>query len=378
MNQPSTALLFAAAAGIFAASATCQRLATYDPAAVLEFATSACGSSFTQQSRQNLATRSPSLQDRAGAVAADNVHRRLFTTTGYPADGIDAIPFLAIGAGAPPVQYAAPPGFNQVTAMMLDPIDPSGSTLIVSDGFTIAPYDYAAGAFVIAPKSVPVPPGRMVTGLDFDVWTHDLLVVCDDATILRNPIGGGPWTTIPPAVAVPPLATGIAVCRSAVSSPMVSFFDGTVMDPQTGAVHPFPGAPLAASGVRQHRGMTFFARPAFLGGRGAMFAPTIQVQGSFQAGSADCRIETENAQGPVLIAVDVAPTMTPFPAIPMIDGTLLVNPATSVMGLFAPGLRYLPLDLTEAPVSASVVAQAASLGNGVFHMSDAVHFQTWL
>ena len=57
---------------------------------------------------------------------------------------------------------------------------------------------------------------------------------------------------------------------------------------------------------------------------------------------------------------------------------MLINPATSVMGLFAPGLRYLPLDLTEAPVSASLVAQAATLGSGVFHMSDAVYFQTWL
>ena len=159
---------------------------------------------------------------------------------------------------------------------------------------------------------------------------------------------------------------------------MVSFFDGTVMDPQTGAVQPFPGAPLAASGVRHHRGMTFFARPMFLGGRGATLAPSISVQGSFQAGSTDCRIETENAQGPVLIAVDIAPTMVPFPQLPMIDGAVLINPATSVMGLFSPGLRYLPLDLTEAPVSASLVAQAATLGNGVFHMSDAVYFQTWL
>ncbi|MEC8651055.1 MAG: hypothetical protein VXY92_00710 [Planctomycetota bacterium] len=33
---------------------------------------------------------------------------------------------------------------------------------------------------------------------------------------------------------------------------------------------------------------------------------------------------------------------------------------------------------TAPPVSASLVAQAATLGNGVFHMSDAVSFQTWL
>ena len=102
------------------------------------------------------------------------------------------------------------------------------------------------------------------------------------------------------------------------------------------------------------------------------------MAGSYQAGSMDCRIETENSQGPVLIAVDLAPQMNAISGIPMLDGTLLINPATSVSELYAPGLLYLPMDLTHAPAGAALVAQAATLGAGVFHMSDAVFFQTWL
>ncbi|MEC7583339.1 MAG: hypothetical protein VYE77_03400 [Planctomycetota bacterium] len=376
MNQPSTFLFFAAAAGIFVASATSQRLATYDPAAFREFATGACASTHMLQSTAQLWARTPSTQNSAGAIAADNQRRRLFTTTGFPADGIDQIRFADIGTGTAPINHAAPPGFNQVTAMVVDPLEPNGSALIVSDGFTIAPYDYAAGVFIVPPQAVPIPAGRTITGLDFDVWTHDLLVVCDDATILRNPIGGGPWSTYPPAVSVPPLATGIAICRSMMSSPVVSFFNGTVMNPQTGAVVPFPGAPL--TGGRKHRGMTFFARPVLLGGRGLGLAPQITVRGSYQVGSNDCRIETESGAGLVVVAIDIAPTMTAGPALPVLDGTLFFNPATSITSVFAPGVSSLPLDLTHAPAGVGLVTQAAALGNNVFHLSDALFFQTWL
>jgi len=81
--------------------------------------------------------------------------------------------------------------------MVVDPLEPNGSALIVSDGFTIAPYDYAAGVFIVPPQAVPIPAGRTITGLDFDVWTHDLLVVCDDATILRNPDRRRPLEHLP-------------------------------------------------------------------------------------------------------------------------------------------------------------------------------------
>jgi len=376
MTKPTHLLFAVTAASLLAASATGQRLATYDPGRPLEFATSSCSTAPSYQSRQNLATRTPAPLPRAGAVAADNVNRRLFTTTGFPADGIDVLPFLAIGTGAPPVNYPAPPGFNQVTGMCIDPINPSGTDLLVTDGYSMAPYNYASGTFVLPPQPIPLPAGTTATGLCFDVWTHDIVVVCNDATILRVPAASGPWTVQPPAVPVPPLATGVAVCASSPSTPMVSFFDGTVMDPQTGAVHPFPGAALGA--VRRHRGMTFFARPVWLGGKGTLLAPELKVQGSYQAGSMDCRIETENVQGPVLIAVDLAAGMVPIAGHPKIDGTLLINPATSVTAVFPPGLRYLPLDLTNAPAGASMVAQASTIAGGQFHMSDAALIQTWL
>ncbi|MGC6486516.1 MAG: hypothetical protein ACON4Z_02640 [Planctomycetota bacterium] len=376
MTHTKNLLVAAAAAGILVTTAAGQRLATYDPALPLEFAAASCPSAPAFQTRQNLAARTPSSLPRHGAIAADNVNRVLFTTTGRPADGIDAVPFLAVGTGATPTNYPAPPGFAQVTGMCIDPINPSGTDLLVTDGYQMAPYDYATGTLVLAPQPIPVPTGTMATGLCFDVWTHDVVVVCSDATLLRVPIGGGPWTVSPPAVPVPPLATGVAVCGTAPSAPMVSFFDGTVMDPQSGAVLPFPGAALGA--VRRHRGMTFFARPIWLGGKGLSLAPQLQVKGSYQAGSMDCKIETENVQGLVLIAVDLAPAMVPIAGHPKIDGTLLINPGTSATAVFPPGLRYLPIDLSNAPAGAALVAQAATIAGGQFHMSDAAFFQTWL
>lgn len=373
----TTNLLFAAfATGLLTVSATGQRLATYDPALPLEFASSSCSSTVAFQNRKNLAARTPSTMARHGAIAADNVNRRLFTTTGNPADGIDVIPFLAIGSGATPTNYPAPPGFNQVTGMCIDPLNPSGSDLLVTDGYSMAPYDYAAGALVLPPQPIPLPAGTTATGLCFDVWTNDIVVVCSDATILRVPASSGPWTVQPPLVPVPFLATGVAVCASSPSAPMVSFFNGTVMDPQTGVVKPFPGG--AAGSVRHHRGMTFFARPLWLGGKGNILAPQLELQGSYQAGSMDFRIETENSQGPVLIAVDLAPAMIPISGHPKIDGTLLINPATSVTALFAPGLRHLQIDLTNAPAGAPLVVQAMTIAGGQLHMSDAAFIQTWL
>ena len=376
MTKTSNALFAAAAVGLLAASAASQHLGTYDPAALREFATSACAPAPALMNTHNLFPRAPSPNLRGGAVAADNVHRRLFTATGNPADGIDAVNFAAIGTGALVANFSAPPGFNQITGMALDPIDPSGNTLLVTDGFVLVPYDYASGTFVLAPAPIPAPPGTTVTGLDYDVWTNDIIAVCNDATVLRVPVGGGPWTTIAPTVPVPPLATGLAVCRNVAGNPMVSFLNGVVMDPQTGATQPFPTSP--PFGVRRHRGLTFFARPVFLGGKGSILTPSINIAGNYQAGSMDCQIEAANAQGPILIAVDLAPQMNGIAGVPMLDGTLLVNPATSISKLFLPGFRYLPLDLTNAPVGAAMVAQAATLGAGVFHMSDALFFQTWL
>ena len=231
MITASNLLIAAATASIFAVSATGQRLATYDPGSLREFATSACPPALPIMRTQNLQPRTPAAFNRAGAIAADNVNRVLFTTTGWPADGIDAVPFINIGTSSGTTNYPAPPGFNQITGMVLDPIHPGGTTLIVTDGYSLGPYDCATGSFLLPLSPIPLPAGTSATGLDVDVWNNDLVVVLNDATILRVPIGGGPWSTQPPAFTMLSNATGVAICRNMPSSPMVSYFNGTVMDP---------------------------------------------------------------------------------------------------------------------------------------------------
>ena len=141
MIQPKSLLLATAITSLFAANAIGQRLATYDPASIREFATSTCAPAPTTLRTQNLMARTPAMLMQSGAIAADNTHRMLFTTTGFPADGIDAVRFVNIGTGTIAANYPAPPGFNQITGMVVDPLDPTGNSLIVSDGYTIAPYD---------------------------------------------------------------------------------------------------------------------------------------------------------------------------------------------------------------------------------------------
>ena len=374
MTYTSNILIAAAAAGIFAASATGQHLATYDPGSIREFATSACPPAAPIMRTQNLQPRTPATLNRAGAIAADNVNRRLFTTTGWPADGIDAVAFSNIGASVGTTNYAAPPGLNQITGMVLDPMHPGGNTLIMTDGYSLGPYDVTTGAFVMPLSPIPLPAGSSATGLDIDVWTNDLVVVLNDATILRVPLTGGPWSTQPPAFTVPSVATGVAICRNMPSSPMVSYFNGTVMDPMTGNMQPFPSSSLF--GPRHHRGMTFFAQPVVLGGQGNMLTPSVNVLGSYHAGSLDCRIEVDSASW-TMLALDSAATMTPLPGLPMIDGALFLNPATSFKVLFSAGVNELPLNLSNVTAGVSLTIQAAAFGQGALHLSDAQVLQTW-
>jgi len=65
MTKPTHLLFAVTAASLLAASATGQRLATYDPGRPLEFATSSCSTAPSYQSRQNLATRTPAPLPRA-------------------------------------------------------------------------------------------------------------------------------------------------------------------------------------------------------------------------------------------------------------------------------------------------------------------------
>jgi hypothetical protein len=98
--------------------------------------------------------------------------------------------------------------------------------------------------------------------------------------------------------------------------------------------------------------------------------------GSFQAGSNDCKLDVPSSSA-TLLAIDLAPMMIGIPGLPMIDGTLLINPGARVTALSMPGPNQLPLDLSNVPSGVSVAAQAAALGNGLFHLSEPVLFQTW-
>ena len=95
--------------------------------------------------------------------------------------------------------------------MVLDPIHPGGTTLIVTDGYSLGPYDCATGSFLLPLSPIPLPAGTSATGLDVDVWNNDLVVVLNDATILRVPIGGGPWSTQPPAFTMLSNATATTI-----------------------------------------------------------------------------------------------------------------------------------------------------------------------
>ena len=123
--------------------------------------------------------------------------------------------------------------------------------------------------------------------------------------------------------------------------------------------------------------MTFLAIPVMLGGSGIASTPKVEILGSFQAGSLSCSVKVDSADT-TLLAIDLAPTSTGISGLPMLDGTLFVNPATSVTVLLPAGQSSFQLDLGNATAGTSVAVQAASLGSGVFHMSDALFFTTWL
>ena len=122
--------------------------------------------------------------------------------------------------------------------------------------------------------------------------------------------------------------------------------------------------------------MTFFARPVVLGGKGNILTPNVNVLGSYHAGSLDCRIEVDSASL-TMLAIDFAATITPAPGLPMIDGVLFINPATSFKVLLGAGVNELPLNLSNVTAGVGLTIQAAAVGQGSFHLSDAQVFQMW-
>jgi len=382
METITNCFFVAVMAGTLAATASTQRFATYDPASggAAEFATSNCLPAPALPRARPLFTRAPGSDPLQGAIAADNINRFVYSATGRHINGIDKVDFSDIGTGTIMANFSAPLEFNEITGMVVDPRDALGDTLIITDGEFEGPYHVSSGMFLEGLQPLPVAAGVSVTGLAFDPWTDQLILVDSNANLRTRPLSGGPWSApMPPLVAVPAapaVPTGVAVCWTSPSDPMVSFSDGVVMDTQTGFIQPFPGG--GGGGARHHRGMTFFARPALLGGGAATVKPAIRLTGGYQAESSGCVIEVSSPTAPVLIGIDLAPSFVGVPGLPMVDGLLFLMPATSVTFFAGPGTHTLPIDLSGVPPTVGVNVQAASLDGGRFHLSDAMYFETWL
>jgi len=381
MDTTSRVFFSAVMAGALAATTTAQRFATYDPASggAAEFATSNCLPAPALPRARPLFTRAPATDPLLGAIAADNINGFLYSATGRHAHGIDQVAFSDIGTGMIMANFPLPIEFNEITGMVVDPRDTTGQTLIITDGEFEGPYHVTTGVFLEPLQPLPVAVGDSVTGLTFDPWTEQLILVDSKANLRTRPLTGGPWSApIAPLVAVPALPavpTGVAIRWTAASDPMVSFSNGVVMDTQTGFTQPFP--PGGAGTVRHPRGMTFFARPALLGGGALTDKPMIRLTGSYRTESPDCVIEVSST-APVVLAIDLAPSFVGVTGLPMIDGTLFVSPATSVTFFFGPGTHAVPIDLTGVPPTVGVNIQAASLDGGLFRLSDAMYIETWL
>ncbi len=313
----------------------------------------------------------------AGANAADNVNQRYYYTTGNPADGIQRIPFGAIGTGAPPVNFLAPAGFNQITGMVVDPGFASGDVLLITDGFIVLRYHAPTAAIIGGPWAGPVPVGNALTGLAHNPFNNRLYAIDDSSAMWSRPLGGGPWAgPVLAAVPVPVRATGVVFCQTAPGAPFASYFNGIVMRPATGLMVPFPPA---GAGIRHHRGLTFIALPVGLGGGGdPLWRPRVDIGNGFAVGSTSTTIELIGPGAPMVLLVDLAPVFAPGIAIPGVGGLLMVSPATSISAGFGAGTHSIPLSLVPLPTGIGLTFQAAGLPAGGPELSEAIYIMTHL
>lgn len=392
MNRSKHLLIASAAAALLTSASVAQQFVTYDPAVPnLELAANNCPPAPSRPRARDLHNRGAAPAPISGAVAADSRGELLYTATGSAADGIDQVPFAGIGSGALGANYPTPPGLARITGMVLYPSSTSGRLMVVTDGNVLVNYNLDLGVIMGTPIAIPTPAGEVATGLTFDSFSDELVVVTNAATILRvdqlnfiqNP-STFTWTTTAPSVPVPALATGIACSRSQPGVPMVSFYSGVVMSPETGATLPFSSPSYT---TRHHRGMGFFGAAAPLGGGGSYpFKPKVRQLGSFETGQNSLEIQLESTT-PALLAIDLAPTYTAIPGVPLLDGTLMVNPATCVTLVYGPGVHSLPINLMltptlsmpfpAVPAGTAFVAQAAGLTPGALPLSDAIAVQVW-
>ena len=89
-----------AAIALFVGASVAQQFVTYDPAIPnRELASNNCPPAPSMLRARDLRTRGVAPMPVSGAVTADSRYGTLYTTTGFAADGIDAVSFAQIGSG---------------------------------------------------------------------------------------------------------------------------------------------------------------------------------------------------------------------------------------------------------------------------------------
>ena len=69
--------------------------------------------------------------------------------------------------------------------MVLDPLNTSGRLMVVTDGNVLVNYYLDLGVIMGTPIAIPTPAGEVATGLTFDSFSDEYVVVTNAATILR-------------------------------------------------------------------------------------------------------------------------------------------------------------------------------------------------
>lgn len=313
-----------------------------------------------------------------GAVAAANQTQRLYWCNGTAAAGIQRLPISQVGAaGAVPLSFPIPPVYGQVTGMVVDPGDPQGRNLWVTNGNSICLYRAPGGA--VGPALLGGPwiwPGAggntLLTGLSYDVFSGRIIAV-DHASdrYTFDPITltwGGPLGL---AVAVPGQATGIQVCLVG-GAHFITYSNGTVMNPDTGLVLPFPPAP--GGGVRGHQGLTYMGQAVLLGGAsgGPGGGVGCEPSGNPWTGNQGFGFNVDpNGLGQVFLAVDINGQAA---SLPIGSGTAYIDPVSAVIiDLGSHDQPFLvPLPLPTGALGTSAVVQFGIVRpNGELVLSDA-------
>lgn len=364
--------------GLVVMPAAAQRLASYDvQSAGAELAGRRCAPmgpamAFTQP----LPHPAPvGVQWFHGAIASANQTQRLYYANGPAGQGIQRLPWSLIGAaGAVPVSFAAPPGFNQITGMVVDPTDATGRRLYVIDGFSIVLYRAPGlgqpAALLGGPWAWPGAGGNSnLTGLTFDPWAG--VVVATDQASRRwtfDPVTST-WAAgfVAPAVAVPMQATGIQMCLVS-GATFISYAGGTVMNPDTGVVLAFPAAP--GGGVRSHEGLTYFGQPVGLGG-GIPGGPCLNIGQAPWEGNQAFELEIDpKGGGNVWVGIQTGPQSTP---VQTPYGTLHIDPAQAMLIDLGnhTTTALVPLPLPTGALGTEAVIQAMVIRpNGEIQLSD--------